>query len=279
MASAMRQNVPERPPMAVLKMIDSRHFYTALKALEFHEKCLVDISKSGLRIVVNDQNCIQGIAYLNRELFAEYFLIRDEDIIFGIPLYVFMESINAFGTGVMGMLKLIYDGPGLPFKIMLERDGVVLRSLIDTRNPEEILDFDFNPISPAARVIMKPEMLQEAFRELDQSSLSVEFMINPFSLNIITKGDLGVIQVEFPAHSEQMEQLDCRHKVEYSYKLCLLKRVIPSLNMCSKLSIRIDHRGILSMQFIIERYDNTLIFLEFYCIPEIPTSEEENGTD
>lgn len=44
---------------------------------------------------------------------------------------------------------------------------------------------------------MKPWMLKETFHELDQSSPSVGFRVDRFSLSVITEGDMGKIKVHF----------------------------------------------------------------------------------
>ncbi|VDO10335.1 unnamed protein product [Brugia timori] len=239
------------------------------------QNCVVDISKNGLRIVVDDQNCVQGIAYFKSDLFAE-FILNEDVVTFRIPLCIFMECLSAFGAGVSTVLKMTYDGYGEPLKVMLEKDEIVARCLIKTQNPEVVLDFDFNPARVAAKVIMKPWMLKETFHELDQSSPCVGFRVDQFSLSVITKGDLGKIKTKFPHYSEQIELLECKQNVEFIYRLNLVKRMTPSLDICSKLSLRIDHQGILSIQFVVEHNGNSHIFLEFFCIPDIPTSEEEN---
>lgn len=61
----------------------------------------------------------------------------------------------------------------------------------------KVLDFDFNHANIAAKIVMKPWMLKETFHELDQSSPSVGFRVDPFSLSVITEGDLGKIKVPF----------------------------------------------------------------------------------
>ncbi|VIO86776.1 Uncharacterized protein BM_BM6513 [Brugia malayi] len=275
MMTLVLDGIAPEQTLVLLKLEDGRDLHQALRALDFRENCVVDISKNGLRIVVDDQNCVQGIAYFKSDLFAE-FILNEDVVTFRIPLCIFMECLSAFGAGVSTVLKMTYDGYGEPLKVMLEKDEIVARCLIKTQNPEVVLDFDFNPARVAAKVIMKPWMLKETFHELDQSSPCVGFRVDQFSLSVITKGDLGKIKTKFPHYSEQIELLECKQNVEFIYRLSLVKRMTPSLDICSKLSLRIDHQGILSIQFVVEHNGNSHIFLEFFCIPDIPTSEEEN---
>ncbi|VDK56723.1 unnamed protein product [Gongylonema pulchrum] len=70
--------------------------------------------------------------------------------------------------------------------------------------------------------------------------------------------------MQVPQHSEQVERLECREVVEFTYKAITIKKMLPSLNICDKLSVRMDERGILSIQFMIEQTENAHTFLEFY---------------
>ncbi|KAL3982218.1 Repair protein Rad1/Rec1/Rad17 family protein [Acanthocheilonema viteae] len=275
MMTLVLDRVAPEQTLVLLKLENVRDLHQALRALAFRENCVVDISKNGLRIVVDDQNCVQGIAYFKSDLFTE-FILNEDVVTFRIPLPIFTGCLSAFGAGVSAVMKMTYNGFGEPLKVMVEKDGIVARSLIKTQNPDIILDFDFNPATVAAKVIMKPRMLKETFHELDQSSRSVSFKVDRFSLSVTTEGDLGKIKTKFPHYSEQIERFECKQDIEFTYRLSLVKRMTPSLNICSKLSLRIDHRGILSVQFMVKHNEDNRIFLEFFCVPDIPTSEEEN---
>ncbi|VBB29456.1 unnamed protein product [Acanthocheilonema viteae] len=211
--------------LVLLKLENVRDLHQALRALAFRENCVVDISKNGLRIVVDDQNCVQGIAYFKSDLFTE-FILNEDVVTFRIPLPIFTGCLSAFGAGVSAVMKMTYNGFGEPLKVMVEKDGIVARSLIKTQNPDivnnlQILDFDFNPATVAAKVIMKPRMLKETFHELDQSSRSVSFKVDRFSLSVTTEGDLGKIKTKFPHYSEQIERFECKQDIEFTYRLSL----------------------------------------------------------
>ncbi|VDK78241.1 unnamed protein product [Litomosoides sigmodontis] len=233
MMTLVLDGVAPEQTLVLLKLEDARDLHEALRALDFRENCVIDISKNGLRIIVDDQNCVQGIAYFKIDLFTEFILNQDV-VTFRIPLPIFAECLSAFGAGVSTVLKMTYDGFGEPLKVLIEKDGIVARCLIKTQNPDVILDFDFNPIAVAAKIIMKPWMLRETFHELDQSSPSVGFRVDRFSLSVITEGDMGKIKTKFPHYSEQIERLECKQDVEFAYRLSLIKRMTPSLDICSK---------------------------------------------
>ncbi|VDN37670.1 unnamed protein product [Gongylonema pulchrum] len=177
----------------LMKMEDSQELYQALKTIDFQENCLFDITENGLRVIVDDQNAVQGVAYFKPELFAE-FIINQSVVTFCIPFFLFAECLCVFGMGVSTVLKMTYDGHGEPFVVMLEKDGIVVRCLIKTVIPDTMLDFDFNPADVAAKVLMKPAILKEIFLELDPSTPTIGFRIDENSISVITDGDLGKIQ-------------------------------------------------------------------------------------
>lgn len=259
-----------------LKLDNARDLYPVVKALMFRENGAVDISENGLRIIVDDQNCLQAIAYVKAEIFSHY-VLQTQAVTFRISIGVLAECLNVFGVSSNTALKMTYDGHGEPLKVLLEKDGIVVKCVIKTQNPDVVLDFDFDSTSTPAKVIMKPQKLKEAFQELDSSSPTVGFRINRRFISISTEGDLGRIKTEFPHHSEQIERLECVDEVEHKYRSSLVKRMTPSLNLCNKVSLRIDDRGVLSVQFMIEHSNNNHIFIEFFCVPDADVFSEENG--
>uniref|UniRef100_F1LDQ1 Cell cycle checkpoint protein RAD1 n=2 Tax=Ascaris suum TaxID=6253 RepID=F1LDQ1_ASCSU len=250
-----------------LKMENAREVHPIVRALMFREHATIDVTNNGLRVIVDDQSCLQAIAYVKSDLFSS-FIVREPSVTFGIPIAILTECLSVFGTGANTALKMTYSGYGEPLKVMLEKDGIVVKCVIRTQNPDVVLDFDFDASKIPIKVIMKPQKLKEAFHEFDSSSSTVTVKVNRRMLCLSTEGDLGKIKTEFPQHSEQIERLECKEEVEYSYRLCLIKRLTPSLNLCQKVSLRIDYRGILSVQFMIEQSDNNHIFIEFFCVPD-----------
>ncbi|MFH4976160.1 hypothetical protein AB6A40_002869 [Gnathostoma spinigerum] len=257
-----------------LKLENPKELHSVIKALMFRETGVIDVSENGLRVVVDDQNCFQAIAYVKNELFLDY-VLRQSSVTFRVPLNIISECLNMFGSSNTVMLKLIYDGHGSPLKLMVEKDGVVVKCLVRTLNPDVILDFDFDTLNLSAKIIMKPLKLRETFQDLDTTCSAVKLMIKQHVFSIATIGDYGEVQVDFPQHSEQIEKMECSSEATHHYRYNLLKRMIPSLGLCSKVSLRIDQRGILSMQFMIETSDNHNIFIEFFCVPDVEYSDQE----
>uniref|UniRef100_A0A158R4U6 Cell cycle checkpoint protein RAD1 n=1 Tax=Syphacia muris TaxID=451379 RepID=A0A158R4U6_9BILA len=262
-----------------LKLDNALDFQHVVKALIFREYATFDVSSNGLRLIVDDQSCLQSVAYIQKEIFS-LFQIGESTVSLRIPIAVLAESLSVFGSGNNVALKMTYDGEGEPLKIMLEKDGIVVKCIIRTQNPDVILDFDFGAFGILAKVILKPQKLKEVLQDLDASSPTVDIKVSRHGIYVSTEGEMGKIRAEFPQRSEQIEHLDCSEDVEHKYRLALIKRMLPSLTLSQKVSLRIDSRGVLSLQFMIESSESSHIFIEFFCVPDAEVFDDRlDGTD
>ncbi|CAH3199353.1 unnamed protein product [Porites evermanni] len=57
--------------------------------------------------------------------------------------------------------------------------------------------------------------------------------------------------------------------------LYLLKPSTKALQLSSKISIRMDNRGFLSLQYMIVNEDGQVCFVEYLCAPDEEVDEEE----
>ncbi|VDD85882.1 unnamed protein product [Enterobius vermicularis] len=257
-----------------LRLDNALDLLRVVRALMFREHGAIDVSSNGLRIIVDDQNCLQSIAYLKKEIFSN-FIINEPAVSFRVPVAVLAECLSVLGTGNNVALKITYDGHGEPLRLLLEKDGIVVKCMIKTQNPDMILDFDFDTRGILAKVIMKPQKLKEVFQDFDASSPTVAINISQQGICISTNGEMGKIRAEFPKNSEQIEHLDCEDPVNFRYRLSLIKRMTPSLVLSQKASLRIDHRGVLSVQLLLEQSESNSIFIEFFCVPDAEFSDDD----
>lgn len=127
---------------------------------------------------------------------------------------------------------------------------------------------------------MLPQSIRDIIKELDQSSTTVLITFTKEHISFYTNGEVGRIkvesfslqiilltniQVEIAAHSEQMELLECvSERVANSYRLTLIRRMQGCFAHCTKVSFRMDRRGVLSVQFAL-----TSSLVEFFCIADV----------
>ncbi|CAI9724798.1 cycle checkpoint RAD1-like [Octopus vulgaris] len=160
---------------------------------------------------------------------------------------------------------------------ILEEDGVLTDCSIKTMEPEEVLDFDFCTENVVNKIIMKSECLREAFSELDMTSSVLEFLLSPDPpyFRMSTFGNAGRTHSDFPRDSDMIESFQCQATQTNRYKISLLKPSVKALTISSRVSIRVDKRGFLSLQFMIKNEDGQVCFVEFYCVPDEDEEPEE----
>nr|XP_032831448.1 cell cycle checkpoint protein RAD1 isoform X3 [Petromyzon marinus] len=186
-------------------------------------------------------------------------------------------------------LSLRYGGYGSPLILCLEEGGVVTDCSLRTQEPEDPLDFEFGGSDADEdrqtpnKVILKAEGLKEAFADLELSSsgaeVSVHITMSPARphFRLSTFGPLGSTHCDFPRDSDMVESFHCTKAQTNQYKASFLKPSAKALSQASKVSVRMDWRGLLSLQFMIPN-DGEVSFVEYYCCPD-DVQEEEDDDD
>jgi cell cycle checkpoint protein len=259
--------------MFVAKIDSARTLSSILKAIHFKETATCFISSNGLKITVEDAKCVQGNAFVQSAIFQE-FSFTEESATFKINMNVLLECLNIFGSkdpAHQTALKMCYNGYGSPLVLLLEENGVLTDCSIRTQEPEETLDFDFCSANVVNKAILKAECMREVFAELDMTSDVLQILLSPDSpyFRLSTFGNAGTTHFDIPSDSEMMETFDCRQTQAYRFKITLLKPSLKALTLASRVSVRLDTRGFLSMQYMIRNHDGSVSFVEYlvccYC--------------
>ncbi|XP_072164089.1 cell cycle checkpoint protein RAD1-like [Diadema setosum] len=264
-----------------LRVDNARNVSIVLKAIHFKDRDLATFcaSENGLKVTVEDAKCVQANAFIQANIFQEYYM-RDPTATFKINLSVLLDCLNIFGSNPMGgatpALKMSYAGYGSPLLLMLEESGVVTDCSIRTLEPDEMLDFNFCSANVINKIIMKSDCLKDAFQELDISSEVIEILLSPDKpfFRLSTFGHAGSAHSDFPKDSDMVESFQCTQTQTNRYKLALLKPSIKALMQSSKVSIRTDNRGFLSLQYMIRNEDGQISFVEYYCAPDEEYDED-----
>jgi len=250
-----------------------------LKCISFREYSTWFISSNGIKVTVEDAKCVQSNAFIKSNLFQEFHLKTgrgdkpgSDDLSFSINLRVVLECLNCLSLGdahSSPCVKICYAGYGHPLILLLEDHGVISDSQIKTREAEECLDFNFASANVVSKVIMCSELLKEMLSELDITSEFIEFNINPEEPNfcIKTSGPAGDICIKVPNSSDMVEHFSSSVSSSARYKLSLVRHGIKPLGLSDKVSVRMDDRDFLCIQFMVKTEAGPA-FLEYYCAPE-----------
>ncbi|KAK8187177.1 DNA repair exonuclease rad1 [Phyllosticta capitalensis] len=215
---------------------------------------------------------------------------------------------NAFDNRVLGMTsvcRLSYDSVGSPLKIVLEEAGVTTTCELTTYELDEAEDEDipFARDELAFKIIMRSSFLHDAITELSSTNpedvaLRAKPSAPKFSLS--ASGSLGSTVVDFgrpediqastprdgpPGLAQQdaalLETSQVAYRVVYLYRFALIKAAARAMAAATKVSIRGDNQGVLSLQFMIEMEGGQVSFVDFRFVPLVQDGDEDEqiGSD
>ncbi|XP_064612700.1 cell cycle checkpoint protein RAD1-like [Liolophura sinensis] len=280
MSLSTQQGDDDGQYLVMAKIDNVRNVSNILKAIHFKDTATVFASSMGFKVTVEDAKCVQANAFIQAGIFHE-FVIKEEQVTFKINLTVLMDCLTIFGAnpsaGSTTSLKMCYAGYGSPLTLLLEEEGVLTDCSIKTLEPDEVLDFNFCSTNVINKIIMKSECLKEAFSELDMTSDVLEIIMSPDHpyFRLSTFGYAGSAYSDFSKDSDMVESFQCDQLQTNRYKLSLLKPSVKALGLSSRISIRTDNRGFLSLQYMIKAEDGQVCFVEYYCAPDEEMDDPE----
>ncbi|KAF3002508.1 ssDNA endodeoxyribonuclease [Curvularia kusanoi] len=218
---------------------------------------------------------------------------------------------TAFSNNVLGMnnlCRITYDAPGAPLSVILTEASIRTSCDLTTYEPEYTDEIPFDRQSLAFKTIMRGNWLYDAILELSSTSPEKLTMHaktvrgKPF-FALSSTGTLGSARVEFnnqlpkssfrapvapddanapPANLlETFQLLDPGAVLRQSYKYSLIQKAARAMSVATKVSVRVDAQGVLSMQFMIEVEPaagggtSKVSFVDFRFVPLVEDEDEE----
>ena len=182
--------------------------------------------------------------------------------------------------GMTGVCRLSYAAKGEPLCIVLKEAGVTTTCEMVTYEAEDQDEIPLQRDALAQKIIMRSSWLHDAINELASTSPSrLTIIASPsaphFALS--SKGPLGSATVEFSKDQQLLETFQVAKRTVNTYKYSLVKAASRAMAIASKVSIRGDEQGVLSLQFMIEVDEGRVSFVDFRFVPFLP--EEGEGDD
>ncbi|CAG0888127.1 unnamed protein product [Darwinula stevensoni] len=115
----------EQSNALMAKIDNARNVAQLLKAVNFRDTAVVYVSSNGLKVTVEEAKCVQANAFIQSDLFQQFFLRDAEDtLVFRINLSFFLHCLQMLGAspsspGMSTALKMCYAEPGAPLLLML----------------------------------------------------------------------------------------------------------------------------------------------------------------
>ena len=208
------------------------------------------------------------------------------------------------------LCRITYDSPGAPLSVILTEASIRTSCDLTTYEPEYTDEIPFDRQSLAFKTIMRGSWLYDAILELSSTAPEKLTMCaktvrsKPF-FALASTGTLGSARVEFnnqlprssfrtaatdeasapPAGLLETFQLsDPDAVLRQSYKYSLIQKAARAMSVATKVSIRVDTQGVLSMQFMVEVEPaagggggtSQVCFVDFRVVPMV---EEEEGDE
>lgn len=181
--------------------------------------------------------------------------------------------------GMSGTCKLSYAGPGDPLCIILEETGVTTTCELVTYEPEFEEEIPLQLDALAHKIIMRASWLHDAITELSSTSptrLTITASPTAPCFTLSSTGPLGSATVEFSNKANLLETFQVPRRIVNTYKFSLIKGAIRAMSIASKVSIRADEQGVLSLQFMVEVDSGGVSFVDFHFVPFEPEEGEDD---
>lgn len=236
---------------------------------------------------------------------------------------------TAFSNNVLGMhnlCRISYDTLGAPLSITMTEASIRTQCDLTTYEPEYTDEIPFDRHALAFKTIMGGSWLCDAISELSSTSPEKLTMYaktvrgKPF-FALSSSGTLGSARVEFnnqprpsayrtpastnvgaggpadamdqrPANLLETFQLsDANTVLKSTYKFSLVQKAARAMSVATKVSIRVDAQGVLSLQFMVEVEGGAsgagngigsgkISFVDFRFVPLVEEGDEEgDGVD
>ena len=184
--------------------------------------------------------------------------------------------------GTAGICKLNYEKKGSPLSVVIEEGGITTTCELTLYEPEMLADIPFDKSALVQKIIMRSSLLHDAITELSATSPTRVSMVasqNARYFALSSNGPHGSATVEFSTDPQLLETFEVSQRTVNTYKYSLLKATSRAMAAASKVSIRVDQQGVMSLQFLIELDSGVKSFVDFRFVPFIPEEGEDEDDD
>ncbi|KAK3309593.1 Rad1/Rec1/Rad17 [Chaetomium strumarium] len=194
------------------------------------------------------------------------------------------DAFSNHTLGMAGTCSLSYTQEGEPFSIVLDESGVSTTCNLTTYVPETPDDIPFDIEDLSFKIITSARWLLDALTELAPTSpekLTIAASKREPYLRLTSSGGpLGSSNVDFAKGRDLLETFSVRQRWVQTFKFDIIKSASEAMRIASKVSLRGDGQGVLSMQFMVEVEGSGPSFLDFRFVPYAVCEDEgEEGEE
>lgn len=216
-------------------------------------------------------------------------------------------AANAFSNqvlGISGLCRLSYEAPGNPLTVILEESSIRTTCDLVTYEPSFTSDIPFGRDALTLKVIMRASYLFDAIAELSTSNPDrVSLTASQSTFTLSASSNIGSAVVDFHRDSREpfksttgpaatneddsekagtgtglLETFIVPHgSFSQAYKFSHVAATKKALAAATKVSIRADDQGVLSLQFMIENLEGGGVsFVDFRFVPLVGEDGDED---
>lgn len=181
--------------------------------------------------------------------------------------------------GMSGTCSLSYAQEGEPFSILLEETGVNTTCNLVTYLPESPEQIPFDRDELSFKIIMQSRWLLDALAEMAPTSptrLTIVATRNEPYLRLSSNGPLGSSSVDFSKGRDLLETFVVHDRWAQSFKFDMIKSASEAMRIATKVSLRGDSQGVLSLQFMVETEGGGIHWLHFTFVPYVTHEDDED---
>lgn len=181
--------------------------------------------------------------------------------------------------GISGTCTMTYGEAGDPFKVTIEETGVKTTAALTTYLPEIPEDIPFDRDDVSFKIIMQARSLLDSLAEISPTApikLTITATKTSPYLSLAGLGDLGSSGVDFARGKDLLETFQIEERWSQSYKFDFIKSSSEAMRIASKVSLRGDGQGVLSLQLMVDVEGGKRSFLDFRFVPFIQNDEDED---
>ncbi|ODA79441.1 hypothetical protein RJ55_05034 [Drechmeria coniospora] len=182
--------------------------------------------------------------------------------------------------GISGTCTLVYSEEGDPFKITIEESGVKTTAGLTTYLPEVPEDIPFDRSDLMFKIIMPSRSLLDSLAEILPTSperLTITAVKTSPYLTLAGTSDLGSSGVDFARGRDLLEIFTVADRWSQTYRFDFIKNSTEAMRISSKVSLRGDGQGVLSLQFMVDMEGGTRSFLDFRFVPFLKHEDDESA--
>lgn len=191
--------------------------------------------------------------------------------------------------GHSGICRISYQSRGSPLSINLSESSVSTTCDLTTYETSSTEDIPFDRDAISLKTIMKASHLGDAITELASANpTTLSLLASPSApyLSLFASGPLGSATIEFDKDPQLLETFQCASRFTTNYSFSHVKAAYRAMLSASKVSVRTDAQGVLSLQFLIEvepalqaEGREGVAFVDFRIVPLVEGEGDDRDDD